>query len=165
MNVYDRFFTIRGIVLDIDGVLTDNTILITEQSEFLRRMHIRDGYAIKKAIREGFKIGIISGGNSIGSKKRLELLGVGDIYLGIENKLSIFSELTDQWKLPPEQIAYMGDDIPDLSVMKITGLACCPSDAVPEILQIAHYISPLAGGSGCVRDLLEKILQAQDKWT
>ncbi|MBK9109145.1 MAG: HAD-IIIA family hydrolase [Saprospiraceae bacterium] len=164
MNVYDRFFSIKGIVLDIDGVCTDNSILVTDQSEFFRMMNVRDGYAIKKALLEGFKIGIISGGKSEGSRRRFELLGVTDIYLGIENKLEVFLGLLEQWQLSADQIAYMGDDIPDLEVMQEVGLASCPSDAVPEILKIAKYVSPIAGGQGCVRDLLEKILQAQEKW-
>lgn len=164
MNIYDRFFSIKGIVLDIDGVCTDNTILVTDQSEFLRMMHVRDGYAIKKALKEGFKIGIISGGKSEGSRRRFELLGVTDIYLGIDQKLEVFVALLNLWQLPMDQIAYMGDDIPDLEIMQKVGLASCPMDSVPEILSIAQYISPIAGGQGCVRDLLEKILQAQDKW-
>lgn len=164
MNVYDRFFTIKGIVLDIDGVCTDNTILVTDHSEFLRAMNVRDGFAIKKALQHGFRIGIISGGKSEGTKRRFEMLGVEDIYLGIDSKPDVFTKLLRKWNLPAEMIAYMGDDLPDLKVMQQVGLAACPQDAVAEILGIAHYISPVAGGRGCVRDLLEKILQAQDKW-
>ncbi len=164
MNPYDAFFQIRGILLDIDGVCTDNTILVTDHGELLRLMNVRDGFAIKKAIKEGLKVGIISGGRSEGTKHRFELLGVRDIYLGIEQKLEVFHKILKKWDLEPHQIAYMGDDILDLPVLNACGLSACPSDAVPEVLQSASYISPLAGGKACVRDLIEKILQAQDKW-
>ena len=164
MNPYDAFFQIRGILLDIDGVCTDNTILVTDHGELLRMMNVRDGYAIKKAIAAGIKVGIISGGRSEGTKHRFELLGVRDIYPGIEHKLEVFHKIIEDWGLTPTQIAYMGDDILDLPVLKASGLSACPSDAVPEVLQSVQYISPLGGGKACVRDLIEKILQAQDKW-
>lgn len=164
MQTYSQFSAIKGIVLDIDGVCTNNRILVTDQGEFLRMMNVRDGYGIKKAISQGIRIGIISGGKSNGTRQRFELLGVKDIFLGIENKVEAFNSMLDSWKIPAEHIAYMGDDCPDIPVMKMTGLPCCPSDAVPEVLRIARYISPLEGGNGCVRDLIEKILQSQGLW-
>jgi 3-deoxy-D-manno-octulosonate 8-phosphate phosphatase (KDO 8-P phosphatase) len=164
MNVYDSFFNVRAIVLDIDGVFTDNTILITEQGEFLRSMNVRDGYAIKRALKAGLQMAVISGGNSAGTRKRFEMLGISEIHLGIEHKLEVMNDVLQKWKLDYKDVAYMGDDLPDLEIMERTGLACCPNDAVPEILQVADYISPISGGKGCVRDLIEKILQAQEKW-
>jgi 3-deoxy-D-manno-octulosonate 8-phosphate phosphatase (KDO 8-P phosphatase) len=164
MNVYNSFFKIRAIVLDIDGVCTDNTILVTDHGEFLRSMNVKDGYAIKRALQAGFKMAVISGGRSMGTRKRFELLGIHEIHLGIENKMEILSQLMYQWEITADQVAYMGDDITDLEILRNVGLASCPNDSVPEVLQTAHYISPLAGGKACVRDLIEKILQAQEKW-
>jgi 3-deoxy-D-manno-octulosonate 8-phosphate phosphatase (KDO 8-P phosphatase) len=155
---------IRGIVLDVDGVLTDNQILITENGEFLRTMNVRDGYAIKRAIHAGLKIGVITGGRSEGVVKRLNILHVSDVFTGCEIKLPVFRQLLSKWDLAAGQIAYMGDDIPDLECLKEAGLSCCPADSVPEALACATFISPLKGGQGCVRDLLEKIMKSQNLW-
>lgn len=151
-------------IFDIDGVFTNNEILVTEHGEFLRSMNVKDGYAVKRAIRSGYKIAVISGGQSEGTRHRFELLGLTEVYLGVENKLNCYNTLVAAWSIAPEHIAYMGDDLPDLEVMKQVGLACCPQDAVPEILEVSHFISPFNGGQACVRDLIEKIMQAQNKW-
>jgi len=164
MNVYQLFPTIKAIVMDIDGVCTDNKILVTEEGQFLRSMNVKDGYAIKRAIQAGLKVGVISGGRSEGTRIRLELLGVQHIYLSVENKLIVMDQLLKIWNLNFNEIAYIGDDIPDLEIMKRVGLSCCPSDAVPEIIGVSKYISAISGGNGCVRDLIEKILQAQGTW-
>ncbi|MBK9378852.1 MAG: HAD-IIIA family hydrolase [Saprospiraceae bacterium] len=164
LTYYQQISKIRGLVLDIDGVLTDNTILVTDQGEFLRSMNVRDGYAIKRALDAGIKIAVISGGKSFGSKKRLEILGINDVYLGVEDKLPVLKQVLQNWSLSPEDIAYMGDDIMDISCIKYVGLACAPADAVPETLEIADYISPRKGGDTCVRDIIEKILQAKQLW-
>jgi len=164
MDPYERFRHIRGIVLDIDGVCTDNLILVTDHGEFLRQMNVRDGFAIKMAVRRGLQLGIISGGRSEGTLQRFQLLGVREIHLGVDDKLPVFQGMMAGWGLPPEEIAYMGDDIPDLVVLQAAGLSCCPSDAAPEILRMCQYISPFSGGRGCVRDLIEKILRARDQW-
>ncbi len=164
MSPYSLFSKIKGVILDIDGVCTNNRILVTDQGEFLRTMNVRDGYAIKKSIEKGIQVGIISGGKSEGTRKRFELLGVKDLFLGVSNKAEAFVALISEWKIPADQIAYMGDDCPDISVLKMVGLPSCPADAVPEVIPLARYISPMNGGDGCVRDLLEKILQAQGLW-
>lgn len=164
MNVYSKFSSIEALVLDIDGVLTDNQILVTDQGEFLRMFNVRDGYAIKRAIAAGIKIAVISGGRSIGTRKRLEILGIDEIHLGVEVKLPVLQKLLLQWQINPSNAAYMGDDIPDVESLQYCGLSCCPSDSVHEVLTTALYISPFAGGMGCVRDLIEKILRAQLKW-
>ncbi len=164
MNVYDSFFQIRAIVLDIDGVCTDNTILITDHGEFLRSMNVKDGLAIKKAIQADFRMAVISGGRSIGTQKRFELLGIDEIHLGIEHKMIVLENLIAKWNLSLAQVAYMGDDLTDIEILSQVGLGACPRDAVPEVLKVSKYISLLDGGKACVRDLIEKILQAQDKW-
>jgi 3-deoxy-D-manno-octulosonate 8-phosphate phosphatase (KDO 8-P phosphatase) len=163
-SVYDSFFKIRAIVLDIDGVCTDNTILVTDHGEFLRSMNVRDGLAIKKAIQAGFQLAVISGGRSQGTHKRFQLLGITEIHLGIEHKIAVLENLLAKWNLKMEQVAYMGDDLTDVEILSKVGLAACPKDSVPEVLKVSHYISPLDGGKACVRDLIEKILQAQGTW-
>ncbi len=164
MTVYSKFTQIEAIVLDIDGVLTDNQILVTDHGEFLRTFNVRDGYAIKRAVAQGFRVAAISGGRSVGVRKRLEVLGVEEIHLGVEQKLPVLQRLTQIWNIPASKFAYMGDDIPDVPPLLYCGLACCPSDAVQEVLDTAAFISPYPGGRGCVRDLIEKILRAQTKW-
>lgn len=164
MNVFDRFLHVQAVILDIDGVCTDNRIHVTDHGEFLRSMNVRDGYAIKKAIQSGFHMAVISGGKSLGARLRFELLGLHEVHLGIDHKWTTLESILGKWNINPIHAAYMGDDIPDLEVMSKVGLAACPEDAVPEILKISHYISPYTGGNSCVRDLIEKILQAQDKW-
>ena len=164
MNVFDKLSQIHGMIFDIDGVFTDNNILVTDQGEFLRTMNVRDGYAVKRALQAGKKIAIISGGKSIGIIKRMNILGVHEIHLGIENKIDVFNSIIDEWNIPIENILYMGDDIPDLECMKIAGLAACPKDSVPEILEICEYVSTFEGGKGCVRQIIEQILQAQNQW-
>ncbi len=164
MNVFQLLAKVQSIVMDIDGVCTDNKILVTDDGQFLRSMNVKDGYAIKRALQSGLKIGVISGGRSEGTRKRFELLGVSNIYLGVDQKMSVMDQVLKDWNLPHETACYIGDDLPDLEPMQKVGLPCCPSDAVPEILTISKYISPLTGGNACVRDIIEKILQAQNKW-
>jgi 3-deoxy-D-manno-octulosonate 8-phosphate phosphatase (KDO 8-P phosphatase) len=127
-------------------------------------MDIKDGYAIKAALASGIKIMVITGGRSKGVVDRLKGLGIREVYAGVSNKLEKFEDLVDIFELDPEGILYMGDDIPDMEVMKRVGMPCCPADACPEIKEISLYISPLDGGEGCVRDVIEKILKLQGNW-
>jgi 3-deoxy-D-manno-octulosonate 8-phosphate phosphatase (KDO 8-P phosphatase) len=155
---------IKAFVLDIDGVLTDATIHVTESGEQLRRFNVRDGYAMQLAIKKGYLICVISGGKSASVTLRLRGLGINDVHLGITNKLEVYNNFINQHHLEPENVLYMGDDIPDLAVMRAAGLKTCPADAVEEVKEISDYISPKAGGYGCVRDIIEKVLKLQDNW-
>lgn len=160
----DIFKNINAFIFDIDGVLTDGTLLIADDGQMLRRMHVKDGYALQLAIKRGYLIFVISGGRSPQVKERLEKLGVINVYMPIEDKLDKLKVLAEEFQLQKESILYMGDDIPDLEVMQYCGLACCPADAVAEIKTISKYISPLKGGEGCVRDVIEKVMKLQGKW-
>lgn len=164
MNFYESLQHITAIVLDIDGVCTDNLILVTDHGEFLRSMNVRDGLAIKKAIQSGYRMAVISGGRSLGTLKRFELLGIEEIHLGIENKMAVLEPLLKKWNLSFSQVAYMGDDLTDIEILSRVGLPACPKDAVPEVLKICNYVSPYAGGNACVRDLIEKIMQSRKLW-
>mgnify|MGYP003624551189 CR=1 FL=1 len=155
---------ITTFMFDVDGVLTNGIITITTTGELIRTMNIKDGYALKTAIDQGFKICIISGGSNEGVRSRLQNLGIKDIYLGTHNKIKQFEEYIDSNNLIPEEILYMGDDIPDYNVMTKVGLPSCPKDAVPEIQNISLYISQKKGGNGCVRDVIEQVLKVQGKW-
>jgi len=156
---------ITTFIFDVDGVLTDGTIVVTTDGQMLRNMNIKDGYAIKTAIDKGYNVCIISGGNNEGVRKRLKGLGVTDIYLGIRHKVDQLEEYFDIYEIKPENVLYMGDDIPDLPPMKMIGLPCCPQDAAPEIKNISKYVSHKNGGKGCVRDVIEQVLKVQGKWT
>lgn len=155
---------ITTFIFDVDGVLTDGTITLTTSGEMLRTMHTKDGYAMKTAIDAGYNICIISGGSNEGVRVRLRGLGITDIYLGTHNKVEQLDEYLDIYNIKPEQVLYMGDDIPDYEVMKMVGLPCCPQDAVAEIKAISKYVSHKLGGKGCVRDVIEQVLKVQGKW-
>ena len=155
---------IKAFVLDVDGVMTNGLLLVTESGEFLRQFNIKDGYALQLAVKQGFKIAVVSGARSKGVEHRLRGLGITDIYLGLDSKTAAYNEFLEQNGLLPEQVLFMGDDIPDLELMKMAGLAVCPADAVEEIKAIAHYISPRNGGESCVRDIVEKVLKIQNLW-
>lgn len=155
---------ITTFIFDVDGVLTDGTVAITTSGEMLRKMDIKDGYALKTAVDNGFNVCVISGGSNEGVRIRLRGLGITDIYLGAHNKIEQLEEYLDIYNINPENVLYMGDDIPDVPVMKLVGLPCCPQDAVPEIKELSRYISHKKGGKGAVRDVIEQVLKVQNKW-
>ena len=155
---------IKAFIFDIDGVLTDGTVHIAEDGQLLRQMNIKDGYAMKVAIDKGYPVCIISGGSNEGVRIRLQNLGIKDIYIATPDKVEKFHEICDAYQLKPEEILYMGDDIPDYLVMQKVGLPTCPQDAVQEIKGISKYISHANGGKGAVRDVIEQVLKVQGKW-
>ena len=155
---------ITTFVFDVDGVLTDGTVSVLTNGEMLRTMNVKDGYAIKAAVDKGYNMCIISGGKNEGVRLRLEGLGIKDIYLGAKNKIEQLDDYFTKNDIKPENVLYMGDDIPDYPVMKGIGLPCCPQDAVQEIKTISKYISHKKGGKGAVRDVIEQVLKVQGKW-
>lgn len=164
-NILNKFSQIKALVFDVDGVFTDTQMLITEHGELLRQMNTRDGYAVKQAIKAKLGLCVITGGSSMGIVKRLKGLGLTDVFYGIEYKLPVLEKWMSDHSYRYEDILYMGDDLPDIEVMRRVGLACCPEDAVPEIREISAYISPFKGGHFCVRDVIEKTMRAQGIWT
>lgn len=155
---------ITTFVFDVDGVLTDGTVHIDQNGELLRTMHIRDGFALKAAVESGYQVCIISGGSNEGVRVRLRNLGITDIHLGTPDKVTAFKEYCELYQIRPENVLYMGDDIPDLHVMKGVGLPTCPQDACPEIKAVSKYISHITGGKGAVRDVIEQVMKVQNKW-
>ena len=155
---------IRAIALDVDGVLSKETITLHPDGEPMRTVNIKDGYAIQLAVKMGLHIAIITGGKTEAVRKRYEGLGVEDVYLGCAVKIKTYDEFLLKYNLTQEEVLYMGDDIPDYEVMKRCGCPCCPADAAPEIKSVSIYISHLEGGNGCGRDVIEQVLKAQNKW-
>ncbi|TGD58050.1 KdsC family phosphatase [Flavobacterium humi] len=155
---------ITTFIFDVDGVLTDGTVHVSQTGEMLREMNIRDGFAMKAAIESGYHVCIISGGSNEGVRIRLRNLGITDIHLATPNKVDTFKEYIELYNIRPEQVLYMGDDIPDFHVMKLVGLPTCPQDASPEIKAISNYISHKNGGKGAVRDVIEQVMKVQEKW-
>ena len=164
MNLPERFKQITTFAFDMDGVLTDGTLFVFEGSQPVRRMHIKDGYALQLAIKKGYRVVIISGSGSDAVVARLEGLGVKDIFMKQENKKACLQLYAEKHKLSWDEILFMGDDIPDYEVMRSVGLPSAPADAAVEIKEIARYISLLTGGMGCVRDVIEKVLKLNNAW-
>lgn len=160
----EKLPTIKAIVLDIDGVLTDGSVTIFPNGEMVRTLNVKDGYALKTAALKGLKVGVISGGRNEQIKERLLALGCHEVYLSSSNKIDKLEEFCIQFDLEKEDILYMGDDLPDFEVLQTVGVSTCPEDAAHEIREICSYISPFKGGKGCVRDVIEKVLRAQNQW-
>ena len=156
--------SIKAFIFDVDGVLTDGSIISTEDGQSLRTFNIKDGYALQLAVKRGYHVCIISGGDGIAMKKRFENLGIKDVFLAAGNKVDVFEKYLAEKHIQSAQVLYMGDDIPDLGVMKLVGLPCCPADAVPEIKAISHFVSPYNGGKTAARDVIEKVMKLQDNW-
>jgi len=155
---------ITTFIFDVDGVLTNGNVTIFPNGELIRTMNVKDGYALKVAVDNGYNLCIITGGYDKSVKMRLNGLGINNIYLGSQNKLTDLKEFLNTFNINKDEVLYMGDDLPDLSVMLQVKLAACPKDASPEIQNISHYISHKKGGSGCVRDVIEQVMKVQDRW-
>ncbi|MEI6508780.1 MAG: HAD-IIIA family hydrolase [Bacteroidota bacterium] len=160
----EKLKDIKCFVFDVDGVLTDGKVIALESGEQARNFLVKDGYGIERALLAGYTIVIISGGDQKGVRKRLEFLKVKHIHLGVKNKIDVFNKLCSDNKIKPEEILYVGDDLPDYDVMKLAGLPCCPNDATQEIKNISLYVSDKKGGEGCVRDVIEKVMKVQGTW-
>ena len=155
---------IKAVFFDVDGVLSRQTITLHEDGTPLRTVNIKDGYALQYAVKCGLYIAIISGAKTESVEKRYVGLGVKHIILGADVKLRYYHELKEKLNLSDDEIIFVGDDIPDYEIMNICGLPCCPADAAPEIKAISKYVSPVSGGDGVARDIIEQVLKAQNKW-
>jgi 3-deoxy-D-manno-octulosonate 8-phosphate phosphatase (KDO 8-P phosphatase) len=158
------FGNITTFVFDVDGVLTDGSVWSYANEEYVRRFYIKDGYAMEKALQAGYEIAIISGGNEPGVRNRLSFLGIKHIHLGIKDKKGVLNQLSIALNCQTANMLYMGDDIPDIQLMKEVGLPCCPSDAANDAKQACIYISGYAGGRGAVRDVIEKVMRVRGDW-
>ena len=155
---------IRAIVFDLDGVLSKSTISLGMDGTPLRTVNIKDGYAIQLAVKMGLNIAIISGCRIDAVRKRYEGLGMTDVYLGAAVKIKVYEEFLAKHDLKEDEVMFMGDDIPDLEVMRRVGCPVCPKDACNEVKEVSIYVSNYEGGCGCGRDVIEQTLKAQGKW-
>jgi 3-deoxy-D-manno-octulosonate 8-phosphate phosphatase (KDO 8-P phosphatase) len=163
-NFKEEIARIRAFVFDVDGVFTDGRITVTPDGEFLRAYNSKDGYAVSFALRQGYKICIITGGRGKALDARFQMLGVTRLYTACMDKTVCLEEFLADNGLGAEEAIYMGDDLPDVEAMNRCGLAACPADAVPEAIEASHYVSPFRGGEGCVRDIIEQVLRARGDW-
>jgi len=164
LNFKEKLKNIKAFVFDVDGVLSGSVVHICNDGELERTTNVKDGYAIKKALEADFAVGIITGGKSQAVKERFENLGVDSFYLASENKIEDFNDFLKKKKLKASSVLYMGDDIPDMEVMKQCGVATCPADADEQIKAISLYISQKEGGKACVRDIIVQVMRTQNKW-
>ena len=155
---------IKAIIFDVDGVLSLNTIQMSADGMPIRTVNIKDGYAIQLAIKLGLKLSIISGGTDKGVEERYRKLGMTDVFMSCSTKIDVLHEYLATHQLTPEEVIYVGDDIPDYEIMKIVGCPCCPADACSDIKELSLYVSPYNGGEGCARDIIEQVLRAQGHW-
>jgi len=164
MNYQSKLKEIKAFAFDVDGVLTDGRVLVSESGDLLRSYNAKDGHVLRTAVQQGYKVAIITGGVSPTIPMRFNPMGVTDIYLGSFDKLPDFEDFCAKYNLQPDEVLFMGDDIPDITILQHCGLPCCPADAVPEVKAVAHYISPQVGGDGCVRDVIMQVMKIQGKW-
>ncbi|HRE49999.1 MAG TPA: HAD hydrolase family protein [Flavitalea sp.] len=164
MNILDQFKKIRAFVFDMDGVLTDGTVYVFDSGEQVRRMSIRDGFALQLAVKKGYRVAVISGGHSSGAASRLNKLGITDVFMDVKDKRSVLLQYMSDHGFSRDEVLFMGDDIPDHAAMKESDLSCAPADAAPEIKKIAGYIAIASGGMGCAREVIEKTLKLNGCW-
>ena len=163
-NYKTRLKSITTFVLDVDGVLTNGKLILEGSGEITRTISTRDGYIIRRAIKKGYNVSIITFGNSKMLEKMMNYLGVSDIFSSVENKLETLNSYCSSKNITLENVLYMGDDMPDIHCIKSVSIGTCPNDAVPEIREVADYISHVNGGDGCVRDVMEQVLKINNDW-
>jgi 3-deoxy-D-manno-octulosonate 8-phosphate phosphatase (KDO 8-P phosphatase) len=163
-NIKEDLGQVKAFVFDVDGVLSTCKAFLYPSGEMMRSMNIKDGYALQYAVKKGYIIGIISGGDSESVRTRFMKLGIQDIYLKSHDKKIDFADFLLKHQLKASDILYMGDDLPDYEVMQEAGFPACPSDAAEEIKSVSKYISHKEGGDGCVRDVIEQVLRLQGNW-
>lgn len=158
------FSKITCFLLDMDGVLTNGTVLVLDNGLQARQMSIRDGYAIQLAIRKGYRVAIVSGAESAPVIDRMSRLGVTEVFMAVKDKHEFIRNYAIEKRLEREQILFMGDDMPDLVVAGLPGIFACPADAIDEIRAVADHVSPLNGGAGCVREVIERVMKIRGNW-
>lgn len=164
MNILKQFNSISCFVFDMDGVLTDGTLLVLPDGVMARRMNIKDGYALQLAIKKGYRVLVISGGNSPEVKDRLQKLGITEVWMQVSDKAAVLNQWLTSNQVSSSTVLFMGDDVPDLSIMQLVGLKTCPADAAIDIKNTVDYVSAYKGGEGCVREVIEKVMKLRGDW-
>lgn len=160
----ERLKKIKLLLLDVDGVLTDGRIILNDRGEETKAFNVRDGHGLKMLQRVGVDVGIITGRHSRVVAHRMRELGITLIVQGAKNKLDPFTQILAAQGLSPEQVAYVGDDVVDLPILRRVGFAATVADASEDVKPLVHYVSTFPGGGGAVRDICEMLLKAQGKW-
>ncbi len=155
---------IRAIIFDVDGVLSAETIPMTPDGMPMRTVNIKDGYALQLAVKLGLRMAIITGANVESVRVRYAGLGLTDVFTGCSVKIKTYEDFLHKYGLKDEEVMYMGDDVPDLEVMRRVGCPVCPKDACVEVKAVSLYVSDRLGGMGCARDVIEQTLRAQGLW-
>lgn len=163
-NFKEDIARVKAFVFDVDGVFTDGSITPTADGDFIRTYYAQDGYAVAYAVQQGYRICIISGGRGALLARRFEMLHVEDTYFNCADKEQALAEFLAKYDLDAANVIYMGDDIPDLGVMRKVGIPVCPADACSEVVEASRYVSEFKGGRGAVRDIIEQVLRSQEKW-
>jgi 3-deoxy-D-manno-octulosonate 8-phosphate phosphatase (KDO 8-P phosphatase) len=163
-NFKEGLQKVKAFAFDVDGVLSSPEVYLHPTGELMRSMNTKDGYALQHAVKRGYPVAIITGGNTESVALRFRGLGITDIYLASSHKVDDFTDFLCKYDLASEEVLYMGDDLPDYELMKKVGVPCCPADAVEEIKSVSQYVSPYDGGKGCVRDVIEQVLRLHGRW-
>ena len=163
-NFKEQIARVEAFVFDVDGVMTDGGIIPTADGDFIRRYNAKDGYAVAYAVKMGYKVCVISGGHGRLLERRLQMLGIHRYYIDCMDKITTLRSYLAEEGLNPQNVIYMGDDIPDLDCLREVGIPVCPADAAAEVLEIARYVSEFNGGAGAVRDIVEQVLRARGDW-
>lgn len=163
-NFKEDIARIEAMIFDVDGVMTDGRIIPTAEGDFIRCYNCKDGYALAYAIRHGYRVCVITGGYGKILERRLRMLGMQDFYIDCMDKITTLREYMKKYNLNPENVLYMGDDIPDLECMREVGMPVCPADSAAEVIECSRYVSEFEGGRGAVRDIVEQVLRARGDW-
>lgn len=163
-NFKEDIARIEAMIFDVDGVMTDGRIIPTAEGDFIRCYNCKDGYALAYAIRHGYRVCVITGGYGKILERRLRMLGMQDFHIDCMDKITTLREYMAKYNLKPENVLYMGDDIPDLECMREVGMPVCPADSAVEVLEVSRYVSQFEGGRGAVRDIVEQVLRARGDW-
>ena len=164
MSYKSNLKNIKAFVFDVDGVFTDGSVYLMPDGSMCRVMNVLDGYAVVKARKHNYPICVITGGDDPMVRNRINYLGITDYYAKIGDKLEKFEAFKKKYNLQNEEILTMGDDSPDIPMKRISGISACPENSVAEIKLISDYISPIQGGKGAVRDVIEQVMKVQGKW-
>jgi 3-deoxy-D-manno-octulosonate 8-phosphate phosphatase (KDO 8-P phosphatase) len=164
MNVLEKFSAINTLIFDMDGVLTDGSLLVYSGDEWIRKMNVKDGYALQLAVKLGYNVIVVTGSSSLPVAERLQKLGIKQIFQKVFDKKQFILELLEKRGISSTQVMYMGDDQPDLPLLSWVGLSCGPADACRDVLETVDLITAAKGGEGCVREIIEKILRFHQKW-
>ncbi len=163
-NFKEDIARVRAFVFDVDGVFTDGGIIVTPEGDFIRKYNSKDGFALSYAIKRGYKTAVITGGRGNCLETRFRMLGIDKLYTNCLDKLDKLKQFMTEYELQPDEVLFMGDDIPDVEPMLHVGMPVCPADAAIEVIEAARYVSPFKGGEGCIRDVVEQTLRARNDW-